>query len=294
MNNFWLRLIGCGFIIIVLLTISTSAEALSPSNVSFSSKEIDCGGIILVTIKAGEQEKPQIIWMKKTIPLLYSRSKTIWMGFVGADLKRKAGLYTCIVRSTFSGFKKRYHIRIKSKNYGVRRLKVPRKKVILDAASLKRARREAATIRTLWTTDYTLPKWKGNFMMPVNGDIVGTFGKRSIINNLRKSPHTGVDLKGNKGDDVKAINNGKVILVADYFFTGNSVFLDHGGGIISMYFHLDKILVRKGDAVKKGNVIGLVGETGRVTGPHLHWGVRINGARVNPLALIELSKDLKE
>jgi murein DD-endopeptidase MepM/ murein hydrolase activator NlpD len=294
LNNVWLRLICCGFIIISLLTISTNAESLSPSNISFSAKEIDCGGIILVTIKAGEQEKPQIIWMKKNIPLLYSRAKTIWMGFIGADLKQKAGLYNCTVRSTFSGFKKRYNIRIKRKNYGVRKLEVPRTKVILDGDSLKRARREAATIRTLWVADYTLPKWKGNFMMPVDGDIVGTFGKRSIINNLRKSPHTGVDLKGNKDDPVKAINNGKVILVADHFFTGKSIFLDHGGGIISMYFHLNEILVKKGSIVKKGDVMGLVGASGRATGPHLHWGVRINGARIDPMALIELSGDLKE
>ncbi|MBN1365784.1 MAG: M23 family metallopeptidase [Syntrophaceae bacterium] len=294
MNNIWLRLIGCGFIIISLLTVSTNVESLSTSDISFSSKEINCGGIILVTIKAAEQEKPQIIWMKKRIPLLYSRAETLWLGFIGADLKQKAGLYKCVVRSTFSGFKKRYDIRVKSKNYGVRKLKVPRTQVILNVHSLKRARREAAIIKSLWAVDYTLPKWKGNFIKPINGNIIGAFGKRSIINNLRRACHTGVDLKGNKGEPIKAINNGKVILVANHFFSGNSVYLDHGGGVISMYFHLNKILVKKGDNVRKGKVIGLLGETGRVTGPHLHWGVRINGARVNPLTLIELSKNLEE
>ncbi|MBN1471494.1 MAG: M23 family metallopeptidase [Syntrophaceae bacterium] len=294
LNNIWIRVRCCGFIMISVLTITTSAECLSNSDILFSSKEIDGGGLILVTIKTGEQEKPQMIWMKKKVPLLYSHTPAMWLGFIGADLKQKAGLYPCIVRITFSGFKKRYDIGVKRKYYGVRKLKLPRGKVILDASSLERVKYEAATINALWAADNTSPKWKGHFIMPLNGDIVETFGKKSIINNLQRSPHSGVDLKGNKGDPVRAMNHGKVILSADHFFSGRSLYLDHGGGIISMYFHLDEILVKKGAIVKKGDVIGLVGATGRVTGPHLHWGVRINGARIDPMALIELSGDLEE
>jgi murein DD-endopeptidase MepM/ murein hydrolase activator NlpD len=293
-NKIWIRARCFSFIMISLLTITTRAESLSNADILFSSKEIDCGGIILVSIDAGEQEKPQLIWMKKNVPLLYDRTKALWMGFIGADLKQKAGLYPCIVRSTFSGFKKRYAIRVKRKDYGVRKLILPRVKVILDARSLERAKYEAATIKALWAIDNTTPKWKGHFIMPLNGDIVETFGKKSIINNLQRSPHSGVDLKGDKGDPVRAINHGQVIVSADHFFSGRSLYLDHGGGIISMYFHLDEILVKKGAIVKKGDVIGRVGATGRATGPHLHWGVRINGARIDPIALIELSGDLEE
>ena len=95
-----------------------------------------------------------------------------------------------------------------------------------------------------------------------------------------------------KGTPIKAINNGKVALTTEHFFSGQSVVIDHGGGIQSMYFHLEKILVHPGEMVTKGHPIGLVGSSGRATGPHLHWGIRVNGNRINPLRLIELSHQI--
>jgi murein DD-endopeptidase MepM/ murein hydrolase activator NlpD len=166
--------------------------------------------------------------------------------------------------------------------------------VDLDTITLNRVKNEASIVNALWAVDITAPAWEGEFLMPVGGKVIGAFGKRSIINNNKRALHTGIDLRGKQGTPVKATNNGRVMLVADHFFTGNSLYLDHGGGIISMYFHLDKIMVEEGNTIKRGEIIGLVGSTGRATGPHLHWGVRINGARVNPLTLIELSKELGE
>ncbi|KQC09316.1 MAG: hypothetical protein APR62_02730 [Smithella sp. SDB] len=282
----------CFFLAIILLIIPLNAESLSGPEISFSSNEMDCGSLILVMIKNNGTEEPLVTWMKKKISLVYCQANDAWVGFIGADLNQKAGLYKVVIQLPGYSFEKSFCIRINDKDYGTRRLKLPRKKVELDADSVKRAKREAAVIRSIWSADNTLPKWDGAFLMPIDGDIVGTFGKRSIINNLRRAPHTGVDQAGNKGDPVRAINNGKVILIANHFFSGNSLYLDHGGGIISMYFHLDKILVDKEDDIKKGEVIGILGATGRVTAPHLHWGVRINGARINPLTLIELSNTL--
>jgi len=287
-----MRLIYCSFLAIILLIIPICTESLFMPEISFSSKEMDCGSLILVMIKNSETEKPLVSWMKKKISLVYSQANAAWVGFIGADLNQKAGLYKVVIQINPYVFEKIFYIKINDKNYGTRRLKFPKKKVELDADSIKRVKREAAVIRSIWSTDNTLPKWDGAFLMPIDGDIVGTFGKRSIINNLRRASHTGIDQAGNKEDPVRAINNGKVILIANHFFSGNSLYLDHGGGIISMYFHLDKILVNKGDYIKKGEVIGILGATGRVTAPHLHWGVRINGARINPLTLIELSNTL--
>jgi murein DD-endopeptidase MepM/ murein hydrolase activator NlpD len=101
-------------------------------------------------------------------------------------------------------------------------------------------------------------------------------------------------LRGKKGTPIKAINDGRVVLTADHFFTGLSVVIDHGGGIQSMYFHMDKIQVQQGEMVEKGAVIGSVGSTGRATGPHLHCGVRVNGCRIDPLQLIDKSSQLEE
>ena len=149
-------------------------------------------------------------------------------------------------------------------------------------------------MKTLWKADCQPPLWHDGFILPVNNAIVGTFGKRSIINNRKRHPHSGVDIRGKVGDPVSAMHHGEVILVADHFFTGKSIFLDHGGCVASMYFHLDDIIVEKGQRVEKGQIIGTVGATGRVTGPHLHWGVRVNNARIDPLELIKLSREMDQ
>jgi murein DD-endopeptidase MepM/ murein hydrolase activator NlpD len=282
------------FAVVSFLTMPTDAKSFSVSDITFSSKEMARGDVILLSIKAGREETPRVTWMKKEIALVYSETNAAWQGFLAADLNQKKGADKVLVRMASSGFEKNFNIRIIDKDYGVRNLTLPKEKVELDAESLKRVKVEEAVVNALWSAQEPLPAWKGIFLMPVEGDVVGTFGKRSVINNMERSPHTGVDQKGDAGTPVRAINNGRVVLIADHFFTGNSLFLDHGGGIISMYFHLDKTLVNDGDTVIKGQTIGLVGATGRVTGPHLHWGVRVNGARVNPLTLVDLSRGLEE
>jgi len=108
------------------------------------------------------------------------------------------------------------------------------------------------------------------------------------MNNIPKNPHTGVDVAANEGDNVIAPNSGSVVLADELYYSGNSIILDHGQGIYTMFFHLSKVLVQPGQRVSKGEVIGLVGSTGRSTGAHLHWGARVLGARVDPLELIRL------
>ena len=215
-------------------------------------------------------------------------------GFIGADLDMKSGHHDLVVKSSPSGNEEVFGIDVVDKDYGVRRLTLPDNMVNLDKESLARVTKESARLKEIWSSPPVEPMWNGSFLKPVDGEIIGTFGRRSVINNQPRSPHTGVDLRGKKGTPVKASNNGKVVLTANHFFTGNTVILDHGGEIKSMYFHLDKILVKIGDTVRRGEVIGLVGSTGRVTGPHLHWGVRVNGARVNPMSLIDISNKLEE
>jgi murein DD-endopeptidase MepM/ murein hydrolase activator NlpD len=276
------------------LTMPTDAESFSISDITFSSKEMARGDVILLSIKTGREETPKVTWMQKEIALVYNDTSAVWQGFLAADLNQKKGTYKVLVRIASSGFEKTFNIQVIHKDYGVRTLTLPKEKVELDAESLKRVKAEAAAVNALWSAQEPLPAWKGIFLMPVEGEVVGTFGKRSVINSMERSPHTGVDQKGDAGTPVMAINNGRIVLIADHFFTGNTLFLDHGGGIISMYFHLDKVLVNDGDIINKGQTIGLVGATGRVTGPHLHWGVRVNGARVNPLTLVDLSRVLEE
>jgi len=277
-------------VVLVFLILPLPSPSFSEEAVSFSSKTLVRGGLLLITVTTDGQEQPQVEWMRKRIALVYNKLNAKWYGFIAADLNQKRGIYKVLVRLPSSGFKKKFYIKVRDKNYGMRKLKLPKEKVELNAESLRRVRKEAAMIHSLWTMDSPLPLWRGEFLLPVEGDIIGAFGKKSIINKMKRAPHSGVDIRASKGEPVIAINNGSVVLVADHFFTGKSIYLDHGGGIISMYFHLDKIMVNDEESVEKGQIIGQTGESGRATGPHLHWGVRINGARVNPLTLIELSK----
>ncbi|MBW1911786.1 MAG: M23 family metallopeptidase [Deltaproteobacteria bacterium] len=268
--------------------------ALSQPDIYISTREIPRGDISLIRIRVEKGEIPKVTWMKRNIYLVPGADRCCWQGFLAVDLMEKPGTYQALVKISPSGIEKALKIRVIGKDYGVRRLTLPKKMVDLDPETLKRVKKESGVMKGLWKTPATSPAWIGHFIKPVSGEIVGPFGRRSVINNQPRSPHTGVDLRGAKGTPVKAINNGKVVLTSDHFFTGRTVVMDHGGEILSMYFHLDKILVKQGDRVVKGGIIGHVGATGRATGPHLHWGMRINGARISPLRLLSASKELEE
>jgi murein DD-endopeptidase MepM/ murein hydrolase activator NlpD len=113
------------------------------------------------------------------------------------------------------------------------------------------------------------------------------------MNDKPKSPHSGIDLKADYGTPIASSSDGNVAYIGDFFFSGNSVFIDHGMGIFTMYFHLSDMVVKQGDSVKQGQVIGHAGSTGRSTGPHLHWGLRINDLRINPLSIISLFEEME-
>jgi murein DD-endopeptidase MepM/ murein hydrolase activator NlpD len=132
--------------------------------------------------------------------------------------------------------------------------------------------------------------WRGAFIRPVEGELSGAFGVSRMINGKRRGQHTGIDLQAEEGTPVLACNRGMVVLVDELFFSGKSVILDHGWGLFSMYFHLSEIRVQEGERIDKGAILGRVGSTGRSTKPHLHWGIRMNGARVDPLSLLGVTE----
>ena len=290
-----MRLIATFFVIIIIpLICSHDSRAISKPDIYLSSDTIYQGEPCLIRIRVKKGETPRVTWMGKEIFMISTNDKTCWQGFLAADLMEKPGHYQALVKISPSGREEVLTVAILDKDYGVRRLTLPKKMVELDSETLARARKEAVIMKKLWEAPASTPIWRGPLLRPVQGDVVGPFGRRSVINNQPRSPHTGVDLRGEKGSAIRAVNNGRVVLTSDHFFTGRSVVLDHGGEIMSMYFHLEKILVQEGDVVVKGQIIGLVGSTGRATGPHLHWGMRVNGARVNPLRLMALSQELEE
>lgn len=154
-------------------------------------------------------------------------------------------------------------------------------------AEIMRERNEVAGA----TKHYDLrTDWAGGFIVPVEGKTSGSFGNQRVFNGIPKSPHSGEDIAAPEGTPVKASSDGMVVLSGkDYFYTGNMLIIDHGQGLQTIYAHLQDSLVEVGDKIRKGQVIGHVGQTGRATGPHLHWGASVNNVRFNPRSLLNLN-----
>lgn len=221
-----------------------------------------------------------------------SGSHNKFYALMGIDMRLKPGRYDLVItardknRNTIT---RKVSISVLKKVFGVQQLTLPTHMVRLDEKTLKRVKSEKEKIGRIWAqeTDTHERLWDGQFVIPLAGKIVSEFGVSRIINGENRSPHSGIDLQANHGTPVIASNSGRVALVGNFFLAGRSIVLDHGQGLYSMYFHLSKEVVGEGEEVRKGDTVGLVGSTGRASGPHLHWGIRLNGARVDPISLIQ-------
>lgn len=173
--------------------------------------------------------------------------------------------------------------------YKIEKLTLPKDKVSgFDAETLARIKREKKKLDAIWVAKTPDRLWNGAWAWPVDGPVTSPFGGRRIINGLKKSPHSGTDHRAATGTPIHAAHDGRVALVDDQFYTGNLVLIDHGQTLYTMYFHMSKVEVEEGQVVKQGDVIGLVGATGRASGPHLHWGIRYLNHRLDAERLLEL------
>lgn len=213
-----------------------------------------------------------------------------YIGLLGLDLQDEPGTHEFRVDMK-QGEQIRhlsYHVLIVKQKFRVEHLTLPKDKVDLDDKSLARWKSEQEQVKAALASDSAMRLWQAPFVEPVSGKRTGIFGSVRVMNGQARNPHNGEDIGAPLGAEVVATNDGVVRLTVDHFFSGKGVFLDHGLGFYSMYFHLSDVLVKEGEAVKAGQIVGKVGATGRATGPHLHWGVKLNGARVNPYALLDL------
>jgi hypothetical protein len=211
----------------------------------------------------------------------------------GVDLETKPGPHVWRVGVVEAGREPRSaqgHVKIVRRDFHVERLTLPRTMVDLDPETERRAVAEGKQLATLYRTITPERLWRGKFTAPVGTTGTGTgFGARRIINGQPRSPHSGSDYAAPKGTPVVAVNAGKVALVGEFFFPGRLVVVNHGLGLYTAYFHLDTIEVAEGERVERGQTLGTVGATGRATGPHLHFGAQVAGARVDPTTLLGLS-----
>lgn len=211
---------------------------------------------------------------------------------LGVDLEKPPGRYELSVTATVDDGNPAEcsaKLVVTSGKFATEKLTVAKKFVEPNEQQSSRAVAEQKKLRELFDTVTPEKLWQGAFRFPLTGVTKGTnFGKRRILNGQPRSPHTGADFPAPTGTPVHATQSGRVVLAEELYFSGNTVIVDHGLGVYSLYGHLSATDVGVGDDVKAGTILGKVGATGRVTGPHLHWGITVNKARVNPVRLVGL------
>jgi murein DD-endopeptidase MepM/ murein hydrolase activator NlpD len=262
-----------------------------------SAPESSQGSLLLIEVKSAKplaevrgdwSEHEVLFWQPRAVG-------QIRRALIGVDLEKAAGKYELkVTGQTASGEKMSCSamVAVKAGRFATEKLHVGKQFVEPSPEQIKRANEERQQLREIF--DRVTPErlWDGPFRVPLDGvSIGGNFGKRRILNGNPGSPHSGVDFPAPTGTPVHATQEGRVVLAEELFFSGNTVVLDHGLGIYTLYGHLSEIGVKAGDELAAGDVLGKVGATGRVTGPHLHWGLTVERARVNPLQLVKLSEN---
>ena len=203
-----------------------------------------------------------------------------WEAVVGIGLDAEPGTHH--IRVSEGGVRRRIAFEVRPKAYATQRLTIKNKRMVNpDEAALRRIRVERKRIRAAFRHWRDAPV-DAAFVPPVDGPMSSSFGLRRVFNGQPRRPHSGMDIAAAEGTPVHAPAPGEVIETGNFYFNGNTVFIDHGQGLVTMYCHLSAIDVRPGQRVRRGDVIGRVGATGRVTGPHLHWTVSLNDRRVDP------------
>jgi len=264
-----------------------------------SSPDPTQGSLLLLELRSATQPIAEIkaTWDSREIPFWQEpktdeKSPGVWRALLGVDLELKPEAYPLTLTAKTESVEElpcSATIDVKEGTFATESLKVAPNFVEPNPEQLARAEAERQRLRAIFATITPERLWDGSFHYPLVGVTTGgNFGKRRILNGKAGSPHGGVDFPTLAGTPVYAAQRGRVVLAEPLYFSGNTVVLDHGLGLYTFYAHFESISVQPGDLVDTGALLGKVGATGRVTGPHLHWAATVNRARTNPLQLISL------
>jgi murein DD-endopeptidase MepM/ murein hydrolase activator NlpD len=254
---------------------------------------LEPGQIILARLMQGPDVKKFSIRFGDAVYELGPREQALEaFALIGLDLGLKPGPYdlemTVFLRDGRAE-KLKHRVLVGDRDFPVKKLWVKEEFVRPPPEVQDRIQREAEILEMVYSVSSR--KWLGEglFERPHPGEMTPNFGEKRIYNNVPRSTHSGVDIAAPYGSPVRASNAGRVVLARDLYFSGKTVIIDHGLGLFTFYCHFSRLQVSRGDMVKKGAVIALAGSTGRSTGPHLHWGVKLLGSRVDPGALLSLA-----
>jgi murein DD-endopeptidase MepM/ murein hydrolase activator NlpD len=237
------------------------------------------GGVATFRLPGSPDHIPTVIYNGR--PAMVVRQQDAWLAIIGIGLSIEPGAYEVAVQEP-GGVERKLPFTVKPKTYAVQQLKVPPSQVNLSPEDEARVAGEREKVRVVLESFSPVAPATLRLEPPVPGRRSSSFGLRRMFNGESRNPHSGMDIAAPTGTPIKAPLAGRVVDVGTYFFNGNNVIVDHGQGLLTMYCHLSKIRVEVGQVLKRGEVLGDVGATGRVTGPHLHWGVSLNGSMVDP------------
>jgi len=265
---------------------NASADDLS---ISIQSRSLRQGEAILVSVTAPAQITGITINVFGSVWAALRANDTTWRALIGIDLDQKPGAYTLVAASAAPhALQATREIVVAARQFRQRVLKVAPGYVNPPPDLLARIRSEAEFMSEVYKHSSLEPQWQQGLIRPVNEPANSSFGTRSVFNGEPRSPHAGTDFLSGAGTPIRAPAGGQVVAARELYFTGNTVIIDHGLGVFSMLAHLSRIDVQEGQTIDSGALVGLVGATGRVTGPHLHWALRTGPARVDPLSALAL------
>jgi murein DD-endopeptidase MepM/ murein hydrolase activator NlpD len=277
-------------------TLAQSKQACSNDvELRLSAAESSQGQLLLAEIHGTNPlQEVKGEWNEHAVPFwkVEEGNEDVRRGLLGVDLEQAAGkfaLQVTVLEQSGDRVNCSAVVEVKAGKFATENLRVEKQFVEPNPEQLKKAEEERQRLRAIFDGVTKEKLWRGAFRVPLDGvNTGGNFGRRRVLNGHAGSPHSGVDFPAVTGTPVLAAQRGRVAMAEELFFSGNTVVVDHGLGIYTFYGHLSAIAVKVGDAVEAGAVLGKVGATGRVTGPHLHWGLTVERARVNPLEIVKL------
>jgi murein DD-endopeptidase MepM/ murein hydrolase activator NlpD len=271
--------------ILIAALCSVLSPTAAPLRVTAPATAVQPGSVLLLTVRTDDPVTTVRARAFGHDLAPFQLDATTWQVLVGVDLDVKPGAHTVEIEGG-PETRTTYSLVVRPRRFPTRILEVDPDLVNPPPQEIERIARDTRQLHRLWDAPPGARLWQGPFIRPVPDAANSSFGTRSIYNGEPRSPHSGTDFLSPAGRSIKAPNAGRVVLAAPLYFTGGTVVIDHGLGVLSLFAHLSSIGVREGDMIHTGEVIGQVGATGRATGAHLHWAVRVGGARVDPMSLL--------